>query len=78
MAPFEKKTITFDYSAKDKNKKIQGELMIKVFQKELLRQKIVVVPTIYILIIQFFAVILGFSVLFFIYRVFLKITHHDH
>ena len=52
--------------------------MIKVFQKELLRQKIVVVPTIYILIIQFFAVILGFSVLFFIYRVFLKITHHDH
>ncbi len=77
LAPFEKKSIAFNYSAKDKNKKTQGELTIKVFQKELLRQKIVVIPTIYILLIQFFAVILGFSILFLIYRIFLKIKHHD-
>lgn len=77
LAPFEKKSIAFDYSAKDKNKKIQGELMIKVFQKELLRQKIVIVPTIYILLTQFFAVILGFSVLFLIYQIFLKTKRHD-
>jgi len=78
LAPFEKNTILFDYITKDKNKKIQGELVIKVLQKELLRQKIIVVPTIYILIINFFAVLLGLSILFVIYRAFSKIKRHDH
>ncbi|MEK7522266.1 MAG: transglutaminase domain-containing protein [Patescibacteria group bacterium] len=78
LVPFEKKTITFDYLAKDKNKKIQGELIINVLQKELLKQKITVIPFIYTLIINIFFFLLGLSVLFLVYRVFTKIKHHDH
>ena len=78
LVPFEKKTITFDYLAKDKNKKIQGELIINVLQKELLRQKITVIPFIYTLIINIFFFLLGLSILFLVYRVFTKIRHHDH
>jgi len=77
LVPFEKKTITFDYLAKDKNKKIQGELIINVLQKELLRQKITVIPFIYTLIINIFFFLLGLSILFLVYRVFTKIRHHD-
>ena len=78
LVPFEKKIITFDYLAKDKNKKIQGELIINVLQKELLKQKITVIPFIYTLIINIFFFFLGLSILFLVYRVFTKIRHHDH
>ncbi|MFA5770347.1 MAG: transglutaminase domain-containing protein [Patescibacteria group bacterium] len=78
LAPFEKKAITFDYSVKDKNKKIQGELNINIFEKQLLNQKITVIPSIYTLAIKIFAVLLGLSVLFLIFRLITKTKRHDH
>ena len=78
LAPFEKKSITFNYSSGEKNKRIQGILTINVLQKQLLEQKINIIPFIYTLIIKIFAVLLGLSVLFLIYRVILNIKRHDH
>ena len=78
LAPYEKKTISFDYTTKDKNKKTQGELSVIVFGKQLLKQQINVIPLIYTLIIKFFAVLLGLSILFLIYRVITKIQRHGH
>jgi len=77
LVPFEKKTILFDYLAKDKNKKTQGELIITVLEKQLLKQNIIIIPAIYTLIIKIFAILLGFSVLFLIYRTIIKIRRHD-
>ena len=78
LAPYEKKTISFDYLAKDKNKKVQGELTIDVLEKQLLKQGIIIVPAIYSLIIKIFVVLLGLSVIFLIYRAVIKIKRHDH
>ncbi len=78
LAPYEKKTISFDYLAKDKNKKVQGELTIEVLDKQLLRQGIIIVPAIYSLIIKIFVALLGLSVIFLIYRAVTKIKRHDH
>ncbi len=78
LAPLEKKSITFDYLTKDKNKKIEGKLIIKIMKKQLLEQKIGVIPSIYILTIKIFAVLLGLSILFLVYRLFRKIKRHDH
>ena len=39
LAPLEKKQISFNYLAKDKNKRIQGKLIIDVFEKNLSEQK---------------------------------------
>lgn len=78
LAPFEKKTINFDFQAKDKNKKTQGELNIVVFEKQLLNQKIIVIPVIFTLIINIFAFIFIFSILFLLYRIVIKIRRHDH
>ncbi len=78
LAPLEKKSITFDYFTKDKNKKIQGKLIIKVMEKQLLEQKINVIPLVYTSVIKIFAVLLGLSVLFLIYRLLTKMKHHDH
>jgi len=64
--------------AKDKNKKVQGELTIDVLEKQLFKQNIVIVPAIYTLIIKIFAVLLGLSVIFLIYRAVTKIKRHDH
>jgi hypothetical protein len=77
LAPFEKRPITFDYSTKNKNKKIQGELIINVLQKQLLKQKINIIPSYYTLIIKFFTILLGISILFLVYRLFVKIKRHD-
>jgi len=78
LAPLEKKSITFDYSSSEKNKRVQGILMINVLQKQLLEQKINIIPFIYTLIIKVFIIILGLSALFLIYRLFRKIKRHDH
>jgi transglutaminase-like putative cysteine protease len=78
LAPYEKKTISFNYLAKDKNKKVQGELTIDVLEKQLLKQNIIIVPAIYTLIIKIFAVLLSLSVIFLIYRAVTKIKRHDH
>lgn len=78
LAPLEKKSITFDYSSSEKNKKIQGILIINVLQKQLLEQTVNIVPFIHTLIIKVFIVLLGLSVLFLIYRLFRKIKRHDH
>ncbi len=78
LAPLEKKSINFDYFSSEKNKRVQGILMINVLQKQLLEQKINIIPFIYTLIIKVFIVLLGLSVLFLIYRLFRKIKRHDH
>ncbi|HEX7542554.1 MAG TPA: transglutaminase domain-containing protein [Patescibacteria group bacterium] len=78
LAPFEKKSISFNFSSQEKNKRIQGALIVNVLQKQLLEQKINVIPFIYTLILKFLAVLLGLSVLFLIYRIFRKIKRHDH
>jgi len=78
LAPFEKKSILFNFSSQEKNKRIQGVLMVNVLQKQLLEQKINVIPFIYTLILIIFSVLLGLSILFLIYRIFRKIKHHDH
>src|SRR3989339_1612303 len=78
LAPQEKKQISFNYFAKDKNKRIQGKLIIDVFEKNLSEQKINIIPSIYTLAIKIFTVLLGLSVLFLIYRLLTKIKHHDH
>jgi hypothetical protein len=78
LAPYEKRTISFDYSAKDKNKKTQGELTVTVFDKELLKQNIVIIPAFYSLAIKFLGVLFGLSILFLIYRAVTKIKRHDH
>lgn len=78
LAPYEKKTVSFDFLAKDKNKKIQGELTIEVLGKQLLKQSIIIVPAVYTLIIKIFVGLLGLSVIFLIYRAITKIKRHDH
>ena len=78
LAPFEKKSILFNFSSQEKNKRIQGVLMVNVLQKQLLEQKINVIPFIYTLILIIFSVLLGLSILFLIYKIFRKIKHHDH
>ena len=78
LAPQEKKQISFNYFAKDKNKRIQGKLIIDVFEKNLSEQKINIIPSIYTLAIKIFTVLLGLSVLFLIYRLLTKIKRHDH
>jgi hypothetical protein len=78
LAPLEKKSITFDFSSSQKNKKIQETLTVNVLQKQILEQKINIIPSVYTLIIKIFIVLLGLSVLFLIYRLFRKIKHHDH
>ncbi|MFA6081005.1 MAG: transglutaminase domain-containing protein [Patescibacteria group bacterium] len=78
LAPYEKKEIIFEYSAKNKNKKIQGNLLINVMGEQLLKQKISIIPSYYNLIIKIFAVILSLSFLFLIYRLIVKVKHHDH
>ena len=78
LAPFEKKTINFNYSSNIKNKKIAGELIIKVMEKELLKQKITVIPVVYTLTINIFAGLIGLSILFLIFRVITKIKRHAH
>ena len=78
LAPLEKKSITFDYSSSEKNKRVQGILIIDVLQKQLLEQKINIIPFIYTLIIKVFIVLLGLSALFLIYRLFRKIKRRDH
>lgn len=78
MAPFEKKTISFDFVSKEKNKRNIGELSINVMKKELLIQKITIIPSIFTLIVKIFAILFGVSVLFLIFRSFSKIKRHDH
>lgn len=78
LAPFEKKSITFTYSSPNKNKKVQGALLVDVLQKQLLESKISVVPFIYNLVMKFFLVIFGLLSLFLIYRLAKKIKYHDH
>ncbi len=78
LAPLEKKSITFDFSSSQKNKKVQETLIVNVLQKQILEQKINIIPSVYTLIIKVFIVLLGLSVLFLIYRLFRKIKHHDH
>ncbi len=70
LAPLEKKSVTFDYSSSEKNKRIQGVLLIYALQKQLLEQKINVIPKIYTLTIKVFVIIFGFSILFLIYQLF--------
>lgn len=78
LAPLEKKSVTFDYSSSEKNKGVQGILMINVLQKQLLEQKINVIPSVYTLIIKIFAILLGLSILFLVYRLVRKIKRHDY
>jgi transglutaminase-like putative cysteine protease len=78
LAPFEKRSITFSYSSQNKNKRVQGVLLVDVLQKQLLESKISVIPFIYSLIVKIFAVILGILSLFLIYRLFRKLKHHDY
>jgi transglutaminase-like putative cysteine protease len=78
LAPLEEKLIIFDYSASEKNKRIQGMIMINVLQKQFLEQKINIIPFVYTLIIKIFIVFLGLSIFFLIYRLFRKIKFHDH
>jgi len=78
LAPFEKKSILFNFSSQEKNKGIQGILIVNVLQKQLLKQKINIIPFIYTLILIIFSILLGLSVLFLIYRMFRKIKHHDY
>jgi len=78
LAPLEKKSINFDYSSSEKNKRVQGILMINVLQKQLLEQKINIIPFIYTLIIKIFAILLGLSILFLVYRLVRKIKRHDY
>lgn len=78
LAPLEKKSITFDYSSSEKNKRVQGILIIDVLQKQLLEQKINIIPFIYTLIIKIFAILLGLSILFLVYRLVRKIKRHDY
>lgn len=78
LAPYEKKVIIFEYSAKNKNKRIEGELRVKVMSKQLLKQKINIIPSYYNLILRFLAVIFGISFLFLIYRLIVKVKKHGH
>ena len=78
LAPLEKKSITFDYSSSEKNKGVQGILMIDVLQKQLLEQKINIIPFIYTLIIKIFTILLGLSILFLVYILVRKIKRHDY
>ncbi|EKE13960.1 MAG: hypothetical protein ACD_12C00729G0001 [uncultured bacterium] len=78
LAPYEKRQIIFNFLTKDKNKKIQGELIISVLGKQLLNHKITVIPSIYTLIIKIFAVLFGLSTLFLVIRLITKIKRHDH
>ncbi|MDO9027734.1 MAG: transglutaminase domain-containing protein [Candidatus Roizmanbacteria bacterium] len=78
LAPLEKKSIIFDYSSQEKNKRVQGILIINVLQKQLLEQPINVIPFVYTLIIKAFIVLLGLSALILIYRLLTKIKRHDH
>ncbi len=78
LAPLEKKSITFDYSSSEKNKSVQGMLIINVLQKQLLEQRINIIPFIYTLIIKILIVLLGLSILFLVYRLVRKIKSHDH
>lgn len=78
LAPLEKKSITFDYSSGEKNKQVQGILIINVLQKQFLEQKINITPFFYTLIIKIFFVFLGLSVLFLIYRLYRRVRHHDY
>jgi len=78
LAPYEKKTISFEYLAKDKNKKVQGELTVGILDKQLLKQDIIIVPALYAQIIKVFMALLGLSVIFLIYRAVTKIKRHDH
>ncbi len=78
LAPFEKKEIIFEYSAKNKNKRIQGELLVNVMSEQLLKQKINIIPSYYNLIFRFLALIFGLSILFLIYRLIVKVKHHGH
>lgn len=68
LAPFEKKIITFNFSTKEKNKRVKGELIISALNKELLKQNINVIPAFYTLTINFFAIIFGISFLFLLFR----------
>ncbi|MFA6017445.1 MAG: transglutaminase-like domain-containing protein [Patescibacteria group bacterium] len=72
LAPLEKRTIIFSYSARDKNIRVDGAIIVNILQKQLLEQKINIIPSIYTLLIKIFAVLLGLSVLFIIYRLFTK------
>jgi len=78
LAPLEKKSITFDYSSSEKYKRVQGILIINVLQKQFLEQKINIIPFIYTLIIKIFAILLGLSILFLVYRLVRKIKRHDY
>src|SRR3989339_655969 len=78
LAPYEKKEIVFEYSAKNKNKRIEGELIINVMGEELLKQKINIIPSYYNLIFKFLAVTLGLSLLFLIYRLIVKVKKYGH
>src|SRR3989339_1531252 len=78
LAPLEKKLITFDYSSSEKNKRVQGILIIDVLQKQLLEQKINIIPSYYNLIFKFLAVTLGLSLLFLIYRLIVKVKKYGH
>ncbi len=77
LAPLEKRLITFDYSSQKKNKRAQGVLIINVLQKQLLEQKINVIPFIYTLIIKVIIIILILSALFLIYRLLVKMKRDD-
>jgi len=78
LAPLEKKSISFDYSSQEKNKKVQGAIIINVLKRQLLEQKINITPFFYTLVIKIFFVLLGLSVLFLIYRLFRRIIHNDY
>lgn len=78
LAPFEKRTISFDYSGKDKNKNTQGELTVTTLDKQLLKQNINIIPSLYTLIINIFIVLIGLSIIFLLYKGIKKIKRHDH
>lgn len=78
LLPLEKKVVTFEYVSKEKNKKNQGNLTVKIMQKQLLDQTINIVPALYSVILTAIAVVFGLSTLFLIYRLFVPIKRHGH
>lgn len=78
LAPMETKTIAFSYRSIVDNKRLEGSLIVSVMDKPLITQAINIIPYLYTLIIRIFAVIIGLSVLFLIYRFLSNLKRHDH
>lgn len=78
LAPYEKKSISFNYSSQEKNKKTQGAIIVKVLDKQLIEQKVKIIPKIYTLIMNIFLIVLGLSVIYLIYRAISSFKRHDH